>query len=133
MTINPSDDPRQRCDQSIHALHSQVQSINNWNIAPAMALVNQSYFTFFVLALLPFAVRQVDAYASIVSGDGNFMLHWAYSNNKLMFNMTCKTTGWCGVGFTTTSDGKNMVNYDMAVGGVNNTTYLDVSPSILLL
>ena len=43
--------------------------------------------------------------------------------------MTCKTTGWCAVGFTTTTDGKNMVNYDIAVGGVspNMTKYLDTS------
>jgi len=40
--------------------------------------------------------------------------------------MTCKTTGWCAVGFTTSSDGRNMVNYDIAVGGVtSNTPYLD--------
>ena len=91
-----------------------------------MALVNQICFTFFVLALFPFAV---DAYASIASSDGNFKLHWSYSNNKLNFNMTCKTTGWCGVGFTTSAEGKNMVNYDIAVGGVDskNTAYLDVS------
>ena len=45
--------------------------------------------------------------------------------------MTCKTIGWCGVGFAQTSDGKGMVNYDMAVGGVdsNSALYLDVSQS----
>jgi len=42
--------------------------------------------------------------------------------------MTCKTTGWCAVGFTTTASGRNMQNYDIAVGGVvSNTPYLDVS------
>ena len=54
--------------------------------------------------------------------------HRAYNNSKLFFNMTCKTTGWCGVGFTTTPDGKGMVNYDIAVGGFNNSQgYINVS------
>lgn len=83
-----------------------------------------------VLALLPNAFRKIDAalkYVSVESADGNFKLRWTLNNDKLFFNITCKTTGWCAVGFTTTEDGRNMVNYDMAVGGVasNNTLYLD--------
>jgi len=83
---------------------------------------------FFALALLPNAVFDVDAlkYASFDSGDGNFMLQWTYNNDKLIFNMTCKTTGWCAVGFTTSADGRNMVDYDIALGGVaSNRSYLD--------
>ena len=46
----------------------------------------------------------------------------------LIFNMTCKTTGWCAVAFTTNPGGRGMVNYDIALGGVaSNTPYLDVS------
>ena len=42
--------------------------------------------------------------------------------------MTCKTTGWCAVGFTTTADGKDMVNYDIAVAGyASGAGYVDVS------
>ena len=85
---------------------------------------------FFALTLLPYAVFDVDAlkYASFDSGDGNFMLQWTYNNDKLIFNMTCKTTGWCAVGFTTSADGRNMVDHDIALGGVaSNTSYLDVS------
>ena len=42
--------------------------------------------------------------------------------------MTGKTTGWCAVGFTTTADGKNMVNYDIAVAGyASSAGYIDVS------
>jgi len=83
---------------------------------------------FFVLAFLPYAVLQVDAlnYANFQSANGMFKLHWTYNNGKLIFKMTCKTTGWCAVGFTATGDGRNMQNYDMAVGGVaSNKPYLD--------
>ena len=98
--------------------------------AIVMSRPNQVY-AFFAFVFASHAFREVDTlnYASFDSGDGNFKLQWAYNNNKLFFNMTCKTTGWCAVGFTTTADGKNMVNYDMAVAGVaSNTPYVYVSP-----
>ena len=76
-----------------------------------------------------FHVVDVLNYAMFSAGNGNFMLHWTYSNNKLLFNMTCKATGWCAVGFTENPGGGGMVNYDIAAGGVsaNNTSYLQVS------
>ena len=68
------------------------------------------------------------SYASLVSPDGFFKLQWTYSNSKLLFKMTCKTTGWCAVGFTKTADGMNMVNYDIAVAGyASGAGYVDVS------
>ena len=88
---------------------------------------------FLLLAVLPFAVLKVDAlnYVIVDSGDGNFQLKWAYNNGKLMFNMTCKTTGWCALAFTTNHGGRSMVNYDIALGGVaSGTEYLDVSISL---
>ena len=85
----------------------------------------------FMLILFPCSLHVVHAlnYATFSSGDGNFKLHWTYSNNKLLFNMTCKATGWCAVGFTENPGGRGMVNYDIAAGGVsaNNTSYLEVS------
>ena len=66
--------------------------------------------------------------SSVESVNGMFKLHWTYNNGKFVFNMTCKATGWCAVGFTTSADGQNMVNYDIAVGGVaSNAGYLNVS------
>ena len=51
-----------------------------------------------------------------------------------MFNMTCKTTGWCAVAFTTNSGGRGMVNYDIAVGGfASGVGYLDVSLCLYLI
>ena len=47
---------------------------------------------------------------------GNFMLHWTYSNNKPIFNMTCKATGYCAVAFTEPATGRNMEMYDIAAG-----------------
>ena len=48
--------------------------------------------------------------------------------------MTCKTTGWCAVGFTETADGKNMVNYDIAVAGyASGAGYIDVSCIFLFI
>ena len=89
---------------------------------------------FLILMLIAYAVHEVDSlnYANAEFANGMFKLQWAYNNNKLIFNMTCKTTGWCAVGFTESADGRNMVNYDMAVGGIAaNTPYLDVSLSSL--
>ena len=63
---------------------------------------------------------------TVRDGD-NFMLTWIYSNKKLVFTMKCKTTGWCAVAFTT-EDGRNMKDYDIALGGVaSGTNYLYVS------
>ena len=89
-------------------------------------------YAFFVLILFPCSLHVVHAlnYAMFNSPDGNFMLHWTYSNNKLVFNMTCKATGWCAVGFTENPGGGGMVNYDIAAGGFDSTTnssYLEVS------
>lgn len=56
--------------------------------------------------------------SSLETADGMFKLEWKYKNGKMIFNMRCKTMGWCAVDCTTTGDGKNMVNYDIAIGGV---------------
>ena len=87
-----------------------------------------------MLVLLPYNFFAVDAlnYVSFDSDNGMFKLQWTQDKAKLVFNMTCKTTGWCGVGFTQSSEGRRMENYDMAVGSVHvtsNTTLIDVSLS----
>ena len=72
------------------------------------------------------------SYASLESPDGFFKLQWTYDNNKLIFIVSCKTTGWCAVGFTT-ADGRSMVNYDIAVVGVaSGAGNVDVSQSTRL-
>ena len=89
-----------------------------------------SVYAVVMLILVSDVVVKIDAvsYANLSSDDGNFKLQWTYNNSKLIFKMTCKTTGWCAVGFTTTYDGKNMVNYDIAVAGyASSTGYIDVS------
>ena len=91
-------------------------------------------YAFFVLILFPCSLHVVHAlnYATFSAGNGNFMLHWTYMNNTLVFNMTCKATGWCAVGFTENPGGRGMVRYDIAAGGVDgNSTYLGVSLYIL--
>ena len=71
------------------------------------------------------------SYAMVSSPDGFFKLQWTYKNSKLIFKMTCKTTGWCAVGFTKTADGRNMVNYDIAVAGfASGAGYIDVSKKL---
>ena len=106
-----------------------VQGISSEARVVSMAFLKN--YAFFVLILFPCSFHVVNAlnYAMFEAGNGNFMLRWSYSNNKLVFNMTCKVTGWCAVGFTTTSDGRGMVRYDIAAGGVDNVgqPYLDVS------
>ena len=105
-----------------------VQGISSEARVVSMAFLKN--YAFFVLILFPCSLHVVHAlnYAMFSAGNGNFMLHWTYMNNKLVFNMTCKATGWCAVGFTETPGGGGMVGYDIAAGGVDgNTTYLQVS------
>ena len=89
-----------------------------------------SVYAVLIIFLLPDVINKIDAtsYASLSSVDGNFKLDWTYNNSRLIFKMTCKTRGWCAVGFTTTADGKNMVDYDIAVAGsASGAGYVDVS------
>ena len=89
-------------------------------------------YAFFVLILFPCSLHVVHAlnYATFSAGNGNFMLHWTYMNNTLVFNMTCKVNGYCAVGFTETADGRGMRAYDIAAGGVaSNMPYIGVSLS----
>ena len=89
-----------------------------------------SVYAVLIIILVSHVFIKIDAasYASLASSDGIFKLQWTYNNSKLIFKMTCKTTGWCAVGFTTTDDGKNMVNYDIAVAGyASDAGYVDVS------
>ena len=107
-----------------------VQGISSEARVVSMAFLKS--YAFFVLILFPCSLHVVHAlnYATFSAGNGNFMLHWAYSNNKLVFNMTCKAAGWCAVGFTTNPGGGGMVSYDIAAGGFNsasNSSYLEVS------
>lgn len=92
--------------------------------------LNAAFCALFILPYYQFCV--VDAQASVDFDNGMFKLQWTHDDGKLVFNMTCKTVGWCGVGFAQTSDGKRMVQYDMAVGGVdsNSASYLDVSQRV---
>ena len=87
-------------------------------------------YAFFMLILFPCSLHVVHAlnYATFSDGNGNFMLHWTYMDNKLVFNVTCKAMGWCAVGFTENPGGRFMEKYDIAAGGVDgNSTYLQVS------
>ena len=88
-----------------------------------------SVYAVLITLLLSVVIDKIDAtsYASLSTDDGNFKLEWTYNNSKLIFKMTCKTTGWCAVGFTTNT-GRNMVNYDIAVAGsASGAGYIDVS------
>ena len=68
-------------------------------------------YPFLGLILFPCSLCVVHAlnYATCSTGNGNFMLHWTYSNKKLIFNTTCKATVYCAVGFTETATGRNIM------------------------
>ena len=109
-----------------------VKGISSEARVVSMAFLKNN--AFFVLILFPCSLHVVHAlnYAMFSAGNGNFMLHWTYMNNTLVFNMTCKATGWCAVGFTENPGGRGMVRYDIAAGGVDgNSTYLGVSLHIV--
>jgi len=89
-----------------------------------------SVYAVLIIFLLSVVVNKIDAtsYVSLNSSDGDFKLEWTYSNSKLIFKMTCNTTGWCAVGFTTNPGGRDMVKYDIAVAGyASGAGYIDVS------
>ena len=75
-------------------------------------------YPFRVLILFPRSLHVVHAlnYVMCSAVNGNFMLHWTYSNNKPIFNMTCKATGYCAVAFTEPATCRNMEMYDIAAG-----------------
>ena len=105
-----------------------AQGISSESRVVSMAFLKN--YAFFVFILFPCSLHVVHAlnYAMFSAANGNFMLHWTYMDNKLVFNMTCKANGWCAVGFTENPGGRSMVNYDIAAGGVDgNSTYLQVS------
>lgn len=90
-----------------------------------------------VFAVFCFAVNDVRAhmhnmmkYASVMSTDGKYQLQWAYNNETgmLYFKMKCQSTdGWCGVGFADNAvnpTGKNMENFDIAIGGFTDVGYV---------
>ena len=64
------------------------------------------------------------------SFDNNrFRLLWTYDdqNDKISYHLRVKTTGWVGFGFATSAP-KNMLNYDVIVGGFKDGEgYLNVS------
>ena len=89
-----------------------------------------SVYAVLITFLLSVVVDKIDAtsYANLSSVDGNFKLEWTFSNSKLIFKMTCKTTGWCAVGFTTIPGGRDMVDYDIAAAGyASGMGYIGVS------
>ena len=123
----------------IFASHSSTDANNNGLTKHDKTKILSGRYNLIALAMLPTAMPTTAsaapttattpvAYASVMSPDGSFKLEWTYSNSKLMFKMTCKMTGWCAVGFTTTADGRGMKNYDIAVGGfASNAGYITVS------
>ena len=94
-----------------------------------MAVPNKLY-RYTMATLLAVVLVEIDAtsYASLSSTDGFIKLQWTYNSGKLIFKLTCRTTGWCAVGFTTTADGRSMAYYDIAVAGyVGSIGYIAVS------
>lgn len=69
----------------------------------------------------------------IVLNNGIFNVSWNFnaSLDTFEFLLEVRTTGWIGFGFALNAP-TNMMNYDVAVGGVldNGTTYLQVCITI---
>ena len=60
--------------------------------------------------------------------EGNFRAYWAYDSDtdSLTFKLVVKATGWVAFGFARARG--NMLDYDVAVGGVwNGQGYLEVN------
>ena len=123
-------------DKSASMQNSRQTSRSHRHSQQAPSKTVMSVYAVLILFLVSDVVINIDAasYASLSSDDGNFKLQWTYNNSKLIFKMTCKTTGWCAVGFTTTDDGKNMLNYDIAVAGyASSRGYIDVSCNFVFI
>ena len=116
--------------------NSRQTSRSHWHLQQAPSKTVMSVYAVLIIFLISDVVVNIDAasYASLNSDDGNFKLQWTYNNSKLIFKMTCKTIGWCAVGFTTTADGKGMKNYDIAVAGyASSGSYIDVSCNFVFI
>ena len=114
---------------SVSMQNSRQTFRSNRRSQQAPSNIVMSVYAVLIIFLVSDVVK-IDAlsYASLTSDDGKFNLQWTYNNSKLIFKMTCKTTGWCAVGFTKTADGKDMVNYDIAVAGyASSAGYINVS------
>lgn len=65
-----------------------------------------------------------------------FDVHWFVNttDDRFYFKVVANTTGWVGLAFTTTEGAEEMINYDIALGGVRNgnETYLKVSQTLCL-
>ena len=70
----------------------------------------------------------------IVLNNGNYNISWNFnsSSDTVDFLVEAKTTGWVGFGLAVIAP-NNMLNYDVAVGGVlsNGTGYLKVNKRFL--
>lgn len=72
----------------------------------------------------------------IVLDNGNYNVSWNFnsSSDTVEFLVEVRTTGWIGFGLALTAP-NNMMNYDVAVGGVlsNGTGYLKVKINFKIL
>ena len=87
----------------------QLQGISSEARVFSMAFPKNYPFLVLTLFVCSLCVVPLLNYATCSTGNGNFMLYWTYSNNKLIFNKTCKATGYCAVGSTETATGRNII------------------------
>ena len=88
--------------------------------------------TFIPYILLMFVVPTMgqNSFSNMISLDNNnYNVSWTFnaSSETFQFLVEVRATGWVGFGFALKAP-NNMVNYDVAVGGVlnNGTGYLQV-------
>lgn len=85
---------------------------------------------FLLAVLFHVAENQIQYDRHVTMKPDVFKLSWYYTANKTIFyfRIEAKTTGWVALGLTT-GDGKNMMNLDIALGGVmaNGNAYLKVT------
>ena len=86
---------------------------------------------FFLLTLFVVSTRSSDMFSNMLTLEGgNYNVSWNFNatSDTLEFLVEVRTVGWVGFGVAE-APARNMVDYDVAIGGVMNdgTSYFQVS------
>ncbi|XP_020902429.1 uncharacterized protein LOC110240950 [Exaiptasia diaphana] len=78
-----------------------------------------------ILGLLCLSIDGMQYEHHLVLKSGVFDVYWTVNTsmipNTVYFKYVAKTTGWAALGWSKTASGGQMIQYDIALGGVRNT------------
>ncbi|XP_032231382.1 DBH-like monooxygenase protein 1 [Nematostella vectensis] len=88
----------------------------------------QTFLSLFGALAAVFPITSAMSYPHKLDMHDRFSVHWFYNatESKFYFKVVANTTGWAGFAMTTNYQSPDMINYDIALGGMRgNTSYLN--------